>query len=261
MTTTGDSGHGWVCDDACVMPPLTNRLILWDIDYTLLTITGVSQEIYTVAFTQVTGEPPSQIAPMAGRTEQAIITDTLTLNDHKADEATVAAFYTALGDAALGLTERMHSQGRALPGAGEAIALLHRTGAVQSLVTGNIETIARAKLTAFDLTQYLELDTGGYGDHSHDRALLVQAARERTGAKLNTVFAPEATVIIGDTPHDVDGAHRAGAKAIAVATGASSTADLRAAGADAVLEDLSDSSGLVQLVERLTSSVLGEDPR
>ncbi|WP_238347030.1 HAD family hydrolase [Nocardiopsis dassonvillei] len=111
------------------MPPSTTPLILWDIDHTLLTISGVSRDIYAHAFERVTGEPPREIASMAGRTERAIITDTLTLNDREADETTIAAFYRALGDAALVLRERMRSQGRALPGGREAIALLHRAGA------------------------------------------------------------------------------------------------------------------------------------
>lgn len=236
------------------MPPSTTPLILWDIDHTLLTISGVSRDIYAHAFERVTGEPPREIASMAGRTEQAIISDTLGLNDREADETTIAAFYEALGEAAVELRERMRSQGRALPGGREAIALLHRAGAVQSLVTGNIEVIARAKLQAFGLTEHLELDTGGYGDHSSDRAHLVTAARERTGAKLGTAFAPEGTVVIGDTPHDVTGAHHAGSPVIAVATGASTREDLLDAGADAVLDDLSDGAGLVTMVHHLTAA-------
>ncbi len=252
--TIAGAGRDKACDDASVLPPSTTPLILWDIDHTLLTISGVSRDIYAHAFERVTGERPRKIASMAGRTEQAIITDTLTLNDREANETTIAAFYRALGDAALVLRDRMHSQGRALPGGRGAIALLHRAGAVQSLVTGNIEVIARAKLQAFGLTEHLELDTGGYGDHSSDRAHLVTAARERTGARLGIVFVPERTVVVGDTPHDVRGAHHAGSPVIAVATGASTREDLLDAGADAVLSDLGDGSGLVALVERLTST-------
>lgn len=241
------------------MPPLTNSLILWDIDHTLLTIRGVSRDIYANAFERITGEPPREIASMTGRTEQAIITDTLTLNGREANETTFAAFYDALGAAALELEGRMRSQGQALPGGREAIALLHRAGATQSLVTGNIEDIARAKLQAFGLTDHLELDTGGYGDHSSDRAHLVTVARERTGAKLGIAFVPKATVVIGDTPHDIKGAHHAGSLVIAVATGTSSSSDLRDAGADAVLDDLSDGPGLVTLVERLTAATTVEE--
>lgn len=242
-----------MCDDAAVMTSLANRLILWDIDRTLLSIGPVSKELYAFAFEQVTGSKPDAIAPMAGRTERAIITDTLALNDQPCDESVFGAFYDALGKAALQLRGRMVSQGQAFPGAKEAIKLIGAAGGTQSLVTGNIRTIALAKLQAFSLEEGLEVDTGGYGDHSSDRSHLVKNAIARTSAKLGIDFTPEDTVIIGDTPHDVHGAHRAGATAIAVATGASTRAELLSAGADHALEDLSDGPGLVNLIRDLTS--------
>lgn len=235
------------------MTSLTNRLVLWDIDRTLLSIGPVSQEIYSLAFERVTGAKPETIAPMAGRTERAIITDTLTLNDQPHDEGIVGDFYNALGQAALRLKDRMVSQGQALPGGEEAIKLIGDAGGTQSLVTGNIQPIALAKLQAFGLEDGLELDTGGYGDHSGDRFRLVQFAIARTGAKLGIGFTPEDTVIIGDTPHDVEGAHKAGATAIAVATGTSTRAELLKAGADHALENLSDGSRLVELIRELTA--------
>jgi phosphoglycolate phosphatase-like HAD superfamily hydrolase len=51
-------------------------------------------------------------------------------------------------------------------------------------------------------------------------------------------------VVIGDTPHDIQGAHDNGVRAVGVATGASNVAELQAAGADAVLPDLSDLGAL-----------------
>lgn len=77
-----------------------------DIDHTLLTISGVSRDIYAHAFERVTGEPPREIASMAGRTEQAIITNTLALNDREADETTIAAFYEGLGKTDVELKSR-----------------------------------------------------------------------------------------------------------------------------------------------------------
>lgn len=232
---------------------LTNRLILWDVDRTLLSIGPVSQEIYSFAFEQVTGVKPVEIAPMAGRTERAIITDTLALNGRPPEESVIHAFYDALGNAALLLKERMVSQGEVFPGVEEAIKLIDEAGGAQSLVTGNIRTIALVKLQAFGLGDGLDVDTGGYGDHSSDRSRLVEFAIARTGAGLGVPFTPADTVIIGDTPHDVTGAHRAGARAIAVATGASTRTELLAAGADEALEDLRDGPGLVELISELTS--------
>ena len=60
--------------------PPEPSLILWDIDHTLVRITGVSREIYAEAFRLVTGQPLRELADIAGPTERAIIVDTLILN-------------------------------------------------------------------------------------------------------------------------------------------------------------------------------------
>jgi phosphoglycolate phosphatase-like HAD superfamily hydrolase len=69
-------------------------------------------------------------------------------------------------------------------------------------------------------------------------------AIKRAEAKYGVAFTPSRVVVVGDTPHDVQGAHDAGVRAVGVATGASSTDDLLSAGADAVLPDLTDVAAL-----------------
>lgn len=213
-------------------------LVLWDIDHTLLSVGTVSRELYAAAFETVTGQPVGQVADMVGRTERAIIGDTLRLNGVPDDEPTVDAFYRALGQAACALSGRMRQVGRALPGAREALAGLVSDQVVQSVVTGNIRPIAVAKLAAFDLSDHLDLEVGGYGDDGPDRSLLVQAAIKRAQDRYQQTFPPEAVVVLGDTPHDIRGAHDAGVRAVGVALGTSSPAELAALGADAVLATL-----------------------
>ncbi len=218
----------------------TPALLLWDIDRTLVTIGPVSREIYAVAFELVTGRPLGELADMTGRTERAILLDTLRLNGVPDDESTFNAFYDALGDAARQLEGRMREAGLRLPGARGAIAGLAAEGTVQSVVTGNIRSIAATKLHAFGLAGHLDLEAGGYGDDDGDRAVLVRLAIKRAEARYGVAFAPGRVMVIGDTPHDVKGARDAGAWAVGVATGASSAEELAAAGADAVLPDLTD---------------------
>jgi phosphoglycolate phosphatase len=217
-------------------PPL---LVLWDVDHTLVVIKGVSRDIYARAFKQVTGRPMEQLADMAGRTEEAIITETLALNGVD-PLSSFEAFYDALGEAARALEGQMRQNGAALPGAAEAVAQFARDGVVQSVVTGNIRSIAVTKLEAFSLETFIDFEVGGYGDDGSDRALLVRAAIERTEMKYNSGFTAKHAVVIGDTPHDVRGALDNGALAIAVATGASPMAELASAGAHVVLPDLRD---------------------
>lgn len=223
-------------------------LVLWDVDHTLVNAGGVGRVFYARAFEAVTGRPMGEIAPMTGRTERAIITDTLRLNGVSDPDALFDNFYSALGEAAEGAIDQIREVGRSLPGATEAIGCFDGGHAVQSLVTGNIRPIAIAKLRAFDLAVAIDFEVGGYGDDGHDRADLVRLSRERAEAKYRTSFAGKRTFIIGDTPHDITGAHGAGAYAIGVATGASSADELKAAGADLVLTSLTELDALRDVI-------------
>ena len=129
-----------------------------------------------------------------------------------------------------------------------ALARLGPAHAVQSVLTGNIRPLAEAKLGALGLTGHLDLDIGAYGDHHEIRAELVHLARRNAARAYRQEFTGEAAVIIGDTPLDVAAAQAAGARSVGVATGASSTADLAAADADAVLPDLSDTDAVLAAI-------------
>lgn len=216
-------------------------LILWDVDQTLVSIKGgVSRSLYELAFEKVTGRTLGELAGMAGRTEQAIMVETLRLNGIDEPEALFGDFYAALTAAAEELEGRMREVGVVLPGAREAIASCAGRRAVQSAVTGNLRPIAITKLAALGLGDGLDFEVGGYGDDGSDRADLVRRARKRASEKYGHAFEGKRTVVIGDTPHDVRGALDADALAVAVASGRSSADELRAAGADIVLASLTD---------------------
>jgi phosphoglycolate phosphatase-like HAD superfamily hydrolase len=113
-------------------------------------------------------------------------------------------------------------EGHAYPGVADTLAALEaRDGVVQSLLTGNIEANAALKVGAFGLERWLDFEVGAYGSDPHDeRSELVAVARERVTAKYGE---PTRAVLVGDTPHDVQAAREAGARAVAVATPASPT--------------------------------------
>ncbi|WP_078505258.1 HAD family hydrolase [Streptomyces violaceusniger] len=215
-----------------------SALVLWDVDHTLVSIGGVSRDIYEHAFRSAIGRPLSRLASMTGRTERAIITETLELNDVEVSQASVSRFCSALGVAAHKLEGRIRESGRSLPGAADALYALQDGRVVQSVVTGNIRSIAKTKLSAFNLADSLDLEVGGYGDDGSDRAVLVRLACERAEEKYHTSFAGKRTFVIGDTPHDIKGARDAGVFAVGVATGRSSVKVLEKCGADLVLTDL-----------------------
>jgi phosphoglycolate phosphatase-like HAD superfamily hydrolase len=224
---------------------MNDVLVLWDIDGTLLNAGGVGRDLFHVVFLQLFGRSLSAYAPMAGRTDRAIILETLTLAGVDEPRRYVDPFIAGLGAHAPLMRPAMATRGQVLPGAAAALALVAGR-AHQSVLTGNVRSLAEVKLAALGLRDGLDLCIGAYGDDHEDRAQLVEVARRRAagvhGQSLSSAFAGTSTVVVGDTPLDVSAALAAGARAVGVATGSYSAADLAAAGAHAVLPTLTDTS-------------------
>jgi phosphoglycolate phosphatase-like HAD superfamily hydrolase len=108
--------------------------------------------------------------------------------------------------------------------------------------------MAALKLRRAGLGAGLDLDAGAYGDVHEVRAELVTAARHAARQLYGLDFPGAATVLVGDTPLDVEAALATGARAVAVATGSYPAADLTAAGAHVVLPDLTDTARVVAAV-------------
>ena len=106
-----------------------------------------------------------------------------------------------------------------------------RDDVVLSLVTGNFEPVARLKLRRAGVGHHFAAGQGGFGSDSEDRTALPGIARRRAGAA-GLPWAPEATIVIGDTPRDIACARADGVRCVAVATGPVPLAELT--GADAV---------------------------
>ncbi len=232
--------------------------MLWDVDYTLVNAAGVGRELYRDAFRQVFGRELPEAAneaDMAGRTDRAIAIDVLGLAGVADPRAEVAAFHAELHRLAPDVRPLVASTAVALPGAAAAqAALAEQAGVVQSLLTGNIRPLAEAKLGPLGLTGPLDLEVGAYGSEHEVRSELVHLSRQRAARAYGADFGGHATVLIGDTPLDVRAALSAGARAIAVATGQFSAADLVAsaegapAGAVVVMADLTDTVAVVAAV-------------
>ncbi|HEY6277479.1 MAG TPA: haloacid dehalogenase-like hydrolase [Streptosporangiaceae bacterium] len=227
---------------------MRGRLVLWDIDFTLLNAGGVGRVVYVSVFRDLFGRDPVAVAPMAGRTERAIILETLVMSGISDPRGQVDAFVAELVRRAPGLREEFAARGHVLPGAVaalKAVAALGPDAAVQSVLTGNVRPVAEAKLAAFGLDGYLDLAVGAYGEEHEDRAELVHLAWSRAQAGYGRDFTGRATVLVGDTPLDVAAAADTGARSVGVATGGSTMAELAAAGADCVLPDLTDTPAVL----------------
>ena len=143
----------------------------------------------------------------------------------------------------------MRERGPELPGARDALAALQTMpGIVQSVLSGNMKPNALIKLSAFRLDGYLDFEIGGYGSDDDVRANLVGIARDRASAKFRVRFDKDTTVLVGDTPRDVQAGRNGGAHVIGVASGSDSMEVLRREGADIVLPDLRDTRAVVSAV-------------
>ena len=121
---------------------------------------------------------------------------------------------------------------RVVPGMRELLEHLSaRDGVLLSLVTGNLEPIARLKLSRAGLGAFFPRGQGGFGSDDEDRAALPAVARERAGSATQP-HPRERTWVIGDTPRDIACARADDVRCLAVATGPYTAEQLR--GADAV---------------------------
>jgi phosphoglycolate phosphatase len=228
---------------------VTDLLVLWDVDGTLLNAAGLGTRLYEMVFFTLFGRELPAVAPKAGRTDRAIITDTLTLAGIPAPRTQVDRFLAALASQVAAVDGTMNAQVHPLAGASAAVGALATASTPhrrihQSVLTGNMRPLAALKLGAAGLGDRLDLDAGAYGDAHEVRAELVPLARLAASHLYGASFAGSSTILIGDTPLDVEAALASGARVVGVATGGYSTAALAAAGAHAVLPDLTD-PGLV----------------
>jgi phosphoglycolate phosphatase-like HAD superfamily hydrolase len=218
------------------------ELVLWDIDHTLMATRGLGGELWAEAFEQVTGIPLREQAAVTGSTERVILRETARLHDVAYDEALFTRFADALGAVHIRRAAELRERGHALPGAAAVLAALDERGVRQSVVTGNVRAAASVKLQVFGLDSYLRLDDGAYGEDGETRPELIRVALQRAGAGAGQA------VFLGDTPADVAGGREAGVRMVAVATGQTTTDDLKGSGAGEVLAGLTDTDRVLTAI-------------
>ncbi len=224
------------------------RLVLFDIDATLLLTGGAGQRAMTRAFEALYGAPDGFAGiPMAGRTDPAILAEGLRRVGRSLDDDMLIRFreeYCRL----LGEEMARPADGKTLmPGVRPLVETLAGRGDVfLALLTGNFAEGARLKLDHFGL--WKPFRCGAFGDDSHERAALVPVARARAEALGGGPFTPDRIFVVGDTPLDVACALAWDARAIGVATGGYDAAALAASGAHHVFEDLSDGDAFLAVL-------------
>ncbi len=213
------------------------KLLLFDIDGTLLTSGGAGEKALSLAVKDCFGEDDDLAdVEIAGRTDSGIARQIFAKYAHETSVDNLAAFY----DVYLRHLEQQLPQrpGSVLPGIVEILESLERRDDVAvGLLTGNLSRGAQLKLTHYGVWDFFEF--GAFADDHHDRNELGPFAQRRAGEKYGE-FAPADIFVIGDTPHDITCGRAIGARTVAIATGRYSAEDLRACGADFVFADLAD---------------------
>ncbi len=202
-----------------------------------------------LAFDELFGVPNAlQDISVAGRTDASILNDLAAAHGISADSPDLPRFHDVyVRHLATELDKPGVSRKGLMPGVRELLdALAPRDNVYLALLTGNYEAGARLKLEYFDLWRYFPC--GAFGDDAPHRNVLVPKALTRVAACGGPLFAAADTLVVGDTPLDVGCAAHVGARSLAVATGSHSVDELRAAGADVVLQDFGDTDAVLRVI-------------
>lgn len=216
------------------------KLILWDIDGTLLHTDGIAGETMRTAMTQTFGATVRKERTFySGKTDRQIIQETFPHLTPSAVLETLPVFIAVYVAEFERQREAVLARAGVMPGIPALLDHLH-TQAIQAPLTGNVAPIARMKLDWLGLLDFMHFEVGAYGDDHHERSLLVPIAAERASRHYGRPFSGNDIVVIGDTPHDIHCGKLNGTRTVAVATGPYSVPDLQAHEPDAVLSDLRD---------------------
>jgi phosphoglycolate phosphatase-like HAD superfamily hydrolase len=222
---------------------LKTKLVLFDIDGTLLTSGGAGERALRLALKDRFGvdDDLSKIE-IAGRTDSGIARQIFQRHGMSATAENLSSFYDGyLHHLALQLPD---TKGSLLPGILELLeALAAKPDVALALLTGNLSRGAELKLTHYGVWHFFEF--GAYADDHFDRNQLGPFARARAFEKHGIEFSLATTFVLGDTPHDIDCGRAFGAKTVAIATGNYTRQELGAHKPDFLFDDLSGASHVI----------------
>jgi phosphoglycolate phosphatase-like HAD superfamily hydrolase len=222
------------------------KLLLFDIDGTLVNTGGAGRKALDLAFREVSAvvDAFSGIR-MSGKTDVQIIREGLALHKISSGDGVVPRVVESY---LRNLRLEIDNPDRYIyPGMKEALDIFRSMDSVGlGLITGNMEEGARVKLEPFGLNPYFP--TGAFGSDSEDRNLLLPVARRRFEEHTGRRVSYEDCTVIGDTPRDVESAKPYGARSVGVATGTYSREELTEAGADLVLKDMASLQAFMDFV-------------
>jgi phosphoglycolate phosphatase-like HAD superfamily hydrolase len=222
------------------------KLLLFDIDGTLIRSAGAGKQSMELAFEKVYGISNGfETIQMMGRTDPSIFREAITNHGLEWEVGALDQFQKFYFEILKREIQRSRPGKRICPGILKLLQYLQdQSNVILGLLTGNWQTSAVIKLQYFDIDHFFQL--GAYGDDSEYREELVPVAMEHFFRQTGQSIAKENVVVIGDTPLDIQCAKPHGVRTIGVATGFHTFEDLREAGAGAVFEDLTHTDSVLK---------------
>ena len=201
------------------------RLVLFDIDGTLIHTSGAGEKAFARVFASFFGiADGTEKLKFAGRTDVGILREFFVHNAIPPSEENFEQFFEAY----VFLLDHMLQQlpGGVHPGVWDWLHDLRTlpNAPLMGLLTGNIRLGAEIKLRRFNLWE--QFMTGAFADDSAERNEIAAIAKRRGEELLGTALRGEEVLVIGDTPLDIACARAIGAKVLAVGTGIYRTKDL-----------------------------------
>ena len=226
------------------------RLVLFDIDGTLLSSEGIGRTAMRRALGSIFGSPGNPAYRYDGKTDRQIVRDVMRLEGHS-DEYIDSQMEKLIETYLEGLRDNAKSGNfnvRPLEGVAELLdALEPRKDVVLGLLTGNVEPGARTKLIAAGINpDRFRINAFG-SDHEH-RPELPAIAQRRASEKLGLDIERGRMIVIGDTPADIACGRSLGAKAIGVASGHYTVEQLQEHDPYAVFPSLANTQQLLESI-------------
>lgn len=217
------------------------RLVLFDIDGTLVHTGGAGTKAFALTFSHIFGlNHGSEKMKFAGRTDVSLVREFFKIHGVPESRENFSRFFDSYPFLLANVLER--SEGKECEGVInliEELLDLPEPPAI-GLLTGNIQLGAEIKLRHFDLWELFAF--GGFADDHEERNHIAVAALQRGRRLMGADLQPQEVVVIGDTPFDVKCGKFIGAKTLAVATGGSKFDELKPSGADWTVENLTQIS-------------------
>ncbi|HZU79776.1 MAG TPA: haloacid dehalogenase-like hydrolase [Acidimicrobiales bacterium] len=227
------------------------RLVLWDIDGTLVSCGGAAREALETGAAIAAGLDQVPDVVMSGKTDPQIVLEILQ-RAGVAPQRAELLLPEALAEAERALEQarpRLEREGRVHRGVRELLHALSDTpGVRQTVVTGNISANAAVKLATFGLDAYVDMDVGAYGSDDRDRDCLVPICLGRVDAAYDEHYDPKDVWVIGDTHRDLACAAAADVRCLIVGTGREGFDAVRHLRADAVVPDLADTGAVLEIL-------------